>query len=391
MLDTQGQPLNTNFNKSRNVTKSLMSLKGILKGVAADHSLNEMELLFLNTWLRSHKELPLEGDVLDLTTDIEEVIQSKSISKEQLDDIELIIEDIIDFSELVPKCVEDLTNELLGFISGISADNEVTREEFLRLLEWLQQNEDAMTCWPGNVIARKIVNILEDKIIEPEELEDFTQVCKMISGQQFLETGTADGISNDFCTQPLDYLPQTTETICFTGKFLLGTRNKLHIQAEELGIRPLKDVTQYLDILVVGGLASNDWRFTSHGRKIEQTINNQNKGAQTLIISEDNWANILNDSKTKPLRDIPVPSNKNINNTICFTGFSANDKKALINAANELGLVVVKSVTADLKFLVYGANAGPQKLAKAKNQKVICFTDEEFVNFMETGELPELH
>lgn len=294
MLNDHSQSSATNFNLAQNVAKSLLSLQGILKGLIADKQLNELELIFLSTWLKSHRQLERDGDVLDLLDNIEDIVVDGIVTADELADLQAQIEDIIEYGVLAPQCVEDLTNELLGFVSGISADNIVTLDEMTGLVNWLNNNPDAVECWPGNVLHKKLTDMLADNIVDAEELADLTQTCKMIAGQQFLETGAAAGMSTEFCAQPLDCLPNSIETICFTGKFLIGSRATLKKQAEELGIKPIKDVTQYLDLLVIGSLASPDWRFSSHGRKIEQALMNQQKGCTTLIITEDNWSSLTN-------------------------------------------------------------------------------------------------
>lgn len=278
-----------NFNKQFNISKSLMSLQGILKGLVADEKLNDLELLFLDTWIKSHKSLPHDGDVLDLIDTLDSAIEDGVITNEELEDIKCQIDDVIDYGALAPQCIEDLTNELLGFVSGISADDKVTVEELYGLTDWLNENSDVLEHWPANVLAKKIISILEDGVVDDSELEDLTETCKMIAGQQFLETGAAAGMATEFCATQLDALPNSISTICFTGKFLQKTRAQLKAQAEELGIRPTKDVTQSLDLLVIGSLANPNWRYTSHGRKIEKALMNKKKGVETHIITEDNW------------------------------------------------------------------------------------------------------
>lgn len=281
------------FLKPQNHIKSLMALQGILKGLVADKKLNEMELLFLGTWIESHSSLPKEGDVLDVVETLNSIVEDGAISVHKLADLQQQINDILEYGAVVPKCVEDLINELLGFVSGISADNVITIEEFRGLFSWLENNPTCIDSWPGNVLHNKLNEILEDGVVDDEELEDLTQTCKMIAGQQFLETGAAAGMATEFCAKPLSAFPNNFETVCFTGKFISGPRSMLNSQANNLGVKPIKNVTQALDILVIGSLANPDWRFTSHGRKIEQALLNQKKGFKTLIITEDNWAALV--------------------------------------------------------------------------------------------------
>lgn len=74
---------------------------------------------------------------------------------------------------------------------------------------------------------------------------------------------------------------------------------------------------------------------------------------------------------------------------ICFTGFGTSKKTELSNLALDNRFKVVSSVTQKLDFLCGGENAGPKKLEKAMLQGAQIISEEEFVNIIETGELPE--
>lgn len=73
---------------------------------------------------------------------------------------------------------------------------------------------------------------------------------------------------------------------------------------------------------------------------------------------------------------------------ICFTGFSAVDRKRLEDEAERAHWEVVKTVTHSLRYLVAGSNAGPTKLQKARAQEVILLNADQFHAMLETGELP---
>jgi NAD-dependent DNA ligase len=64
--------------------------------------------------------------------------------------------------------------------------------------------------------------------------------------------------------------------------------------------------------------------------------------------------------------------------SVCFTGFTASEKDALVKIAESRTLRVVQSVTTELHFLVCGANAGPKKLEKATAQGVAIMSEEDF-------------
>jgi len=73
---------------------------------------------------------------------------------------------------------------------------------------------------------------------------------------------------------------------------------------------------------------------------------------------------------------------------ICFTGFRPNEKEHLWGIAEDAGLKIVKSITKKLTFLCTGSDPGPVKLQKAKNQNVTIMNEKQFLNMLQTGEVP---
>lgn len=73
---------------------------------------------------------------------------------------------------------------------------------------------------------------------------------------------------------------------------------------------------------------------------------------------------------------------------ICFTGFRPDEKERLWDIADNADMRVVQSVTKKLKFLCVGEDPGPVKLEKAKAQKVIIISEQQFLNMLKTGEIP---
>lgn len=73
---------------------------------------------------------------------------------------------------------------------------------------------------------------------------------------------------------------------------------------------------------------------------------------------------------------------------IHFTGFKEVDKVRLSKAAKDAGLVVRSSMSGYLDFLCCGYNASAKKIEQAQGQGVLVFSETEFLNFLETGEIP---
>jgi NAD-dependent DNA ligase len=74
---------------------------------------------------------------------------------------------------------------------------------------------------------------------------------------------------------------------------------------------------------------------------------------------------------------------------VCFTGLKSENKQRLKEMAESKGMVVRSSVTNNLSFLCCGYNAGPKKIEKARAQNVIALNEEQFIQLLETGEVPE--
>jgi NAD-dependent DNA ligase len=74
---------------------------------------------------------------------------------------------------------------------------------------------------------------------------------------------------------------------------------------------------------------------------------------------------------------------------VCFTGFKAVEKAALLATAEASGFHVRPAVTKHLHILCCGSNAGPAKVRKARLQGVLVLSEGEFRTMAETGEVPD--
>lgn len=291
-LDNHGQPAVTAFNKSRNKDKAMFALKGILQGISADQQLNELELLFLDLWLREQEHLKDDGDTIDLLDLIGDILKDNKVTQSELDQLNELIDDIVEYKATSDIDNESLTNEFLGLLTGIAADNKLNIQEFQALADWLESNNQVLDQWPFDIVYLNIEKILADNIVTEEEREHLLDIIKNITGIRFEESGVAYGMATDFFQTDISHLDHSA-TYCFTGKFVTGTRKVVQASATEKGGSIKNDVSKEVDYLVIGTLASRDWRFTSHGRKIEYALELQKSGHPITIISERTWLSYI--------------------------------------------------------------------------------------------------
>lgn len=184
---------------------------------------------------------------------------------------------------------------LLGICAGVIADGELNEREVRFLQLWLQDNADIASVWPGEILAKRIQEVLSDGVVTPDELNYLKQTLEDLLGGTLEQTGATGGLAtrmplNDDRANPVIF---NENAFCFTGNFLFGTRAACERAVMQRGGTAFDGVRKNLEYLVVGTLANEDWANTSYGRKIEKAVEYQNKGSPILIISEEHWAKHL--------------------------------------------------------------------------------------------------
>ena len=292
-FDRHGQPTNRKFNDVRNKDKAVSGLLGILHGVTVDEALNSQELLFLDTWLRSQEYLKEDGDIIDLLDLIGDILSDGKMSAGELTDLQLLCNDVVGYKESPVQSIESKTNHLIGLLTGIAADGTLEDSEIYFVRNWLDENADLADVWPADIIWTRLRHALEDGKIDGDERSDLLETFKQITGARFEETGLAHGMATDFLEDAVDSVEHEDKCFCFTGKFVTGGRKTVENSVILRGATTKPRITKGIDYLVIGTLASRDWRFSSHGRKIEEALKLRKKGASITILTERTWLNFL--------------------------------------------------------------------------------------------------
>lgn len=292
-LDQHGQPLNLTLNYLSNARKAAMCLRGILVGITADRALNGSEILFLDSWLGTASAIAEHGDVVDLLHLLNRILADGRISEEDIESLDTFIHDILEYGDQTGDSVENRINELFGLLNGIVADGVINEKEFHALDGWLARNPDIQSVWPANVLLHKLALIKEDGRIDQEELRDLLEMVEEISGHRFYETGLGYGLVSEFFSSEVDSFDHAGKSLCFTGKFLNGSRADMEGCAVEKGAVIKPDVSRDLDALIVGTYTSRDWKYTSYGTKIERVLEYNKTGGNILILPERKWLRFL--------------------------------------------------------------------------------------------------
>ena len=177
-------------------------------------------------------------------------------------------------------------DELIGFLTGVASDGMLNDEEVDALNEWLNRNESIKDRWPASVILDRLNHILDDGIITDDERKNLLVTVNQVTGTDPEAGGGSYEGSTEVWEDQIDSLEVAGSTFCLSGEFVSGDRETVDTMLHCLGAETSPNVGKHIDYLVIGTLASQDWLYTTHGRKIEKALLLKREGHEITIITE---------------------------------------------------------------------------------------------------------
>ena len=283
--DVDSQPLTEAFSFTREKLKAIHGLRGILIGVVADKRLNEKEFLFLDVWLKSQQYLAEDPDVVNILRQVGDILEAGQISAEALAGMQEHIEQFISSKDTGDSDPVARIDELVGFLAGLAADilNDM---DISALSAWLESNTEVKDRWPANVIVSRLESILEDGIVTEGERSDFLTTVNQFIGPEFDSSDVTIEASTAVWEDQVEALDFEGSTFCLTGDFVSGDQDSVDTMLKCKGAVTQPNVNKDVDYLEIGPLASRNWLYTSHGRKIEKALLLKREGTQVTIITE---------------------------------------------------------------------------------------------------------
>lgn len=285
------------FNYTQNRDKLFANLISIIDGIVADGIVNDAEVLYLDTWLLEAKQIINNGVIKSLSARVSDILADGVITSDEREDLkqqlQAIQQDILDIPEVDFYSQESDLHLLNGLCKGLISDREITEHEIRYLDWWLTQNGALKNNYPGRELYALVKEILSDGVITAEESTSLHKALVDFTGCD-LDSGVVDGLATRL---PVDseFLPQVEgKVFCLTGVFMAGKRSIVEDRVKSAGGIIISNITKNLDFLVIGTLSSRDWKYSSHGRKIEKAINYRDaEGAKLKIIAEENLFEFL--------------------------------------------------------------------------------------------------
>lgn len=279
------------FNYTQNRNKLFANLIGIIDGILADGHVRDEEVLYLDTWLLEANQTIRNGAIKSLSTRVSKILADGVVSDDERSELKRHLNDIqrkiLDIPEVDLFSSESDLHLLNGLCKGLISDRTLSEEEVRYLDWWLTQNGALKSNYPGKELYALVKEILSDGAITTEESENLHKALVDFTGCD-LASGVVDGLSTKL---PLDNTAEVSvqnKTFCLTGVFLAGKRAHVEDLIKRNNGLISSGITKKIDFLVIGTLSSRDWKFSSHGRKIEKAVSyRDDEGAKLKIISEE--------------------------------------------------------------------------------------------------------
>lgn len=279
------------FNYTQNRNKLFANLISIIDGILADGHVRDEEVLYLDTWLLEANQAIRNGVIKSLSTRVSKILADGVVSDDERSELKLHLNDIqrkiLDIPDVDLFSSESDLHLLNGLCKGLISDRTLSEEEVRYLDWWLTQNGALKSNYPGKELYALVKEILSDGIITTEESENLHKALVDFTGCD-LANGVVDGLSTKL---PLDNTVEVSvenKTFCLTGVFLAGKRAHVEDLIKRNNGLISSGITKKIDFLVIGTLSSRDWKFSSHGRKIEKAVSyRDDEGAKLKIISEE--------------------------------------------------------------------------------------------------------
>lgn len=279
------------FNYTQNRDKLFNNLISIIDGILSDGVVRDEEILYLDTWLLESGEIIQNGVIKGLHARVSKILSDGIVTEEERQELKQqlldIQRDILDIPDIDFFSTESDLHLLNGLCKGLISDKKLSDEEVRYLDWWLTQNGTLKNNYPGKELYSLVKEILSDGVITAQESDTLHKALVDFTGCD-LESGVVDGLSTKLPVDIDSVVVLDGKVFCLTGVFMAGKRSHVEdIVKRNNGIIS-NSVTKKIDYLVIGTLSSRDWRFSSHGRKIEKAISyRDNDGVSLKVVSEE--------------------------------------------------------------------------------------------------------
>lgn len=275
------------------VHKDLNTLYGLIVGIQADGHINDNEIEMLRAWISSVSSLQAKAPYNKFVAKINAVISDGVVTEDEAEDLIWLCKNYLDYNRNpYYDVITSSTQQLGGFLAGISADQTINIEELTALGNWTSNNAPMFKTWPFDTLLPAIERIQAQRQLSTEDHRALLTFCQSITSIRPAEQEKVT-IPVKLAEQQVSILIQEC-SFCFTGESSRYSRKELAQIVEMYGGIAADSVTAKLHYLVICDVRNPAWAFEMYGRKVEKAMNMKKKGSGPEVVFEEDLFAALN-------------------------------------------------------------------------------------------------
>lgn len=179
-----------------------------------------------------------------------------------------------------------LVDEMIGLCNGIVADGVVSQAEAEFLQKWMVANQRVINNPVIEPLYRRLNDMLVDDVLDADEAKELLDTLTHFTASDYELGEVAQSSRLPLDANPTD-LTIKGKLFCLTGTFAFGAKKKCEAFIIENGGSTHPRVIKKVDFLVVGRYATDEWKHSTYGKKIELAARYREEGTGIQIIGED--------------------------------------------------------------------------------------------------------
>jgi hypothetical protein len=273
------------------VHNDLNTLYGLIVCIQADGDINDNEIEMLRSWISSVSSLQARAPYNKFVAKINAIISDGVVTEEEAEDLIWLCQNYLNYNQNpYYDVITSSTQQLGGFLAGISADHTINIEELTALGNWTSNNAPMFKTWPFDTLLPAIERIQAERQLSADDHSELLTFCQSITSIRPAEQEKVT-IPVKLGEQPVSILIQECTApaagFCFTGESWRYSRKELAHIVEMYGGIAADSVTAKLHYLVICDVRNPAWAFEMYGRKVEKAMNMKKKGAGPEVVFEE--------------------------------------------------------------------------------------------------------
>jgi len=398
------------FTGRARLSRDMHILEGLIRGIAADSQIKDVELKNLIRWLSNHNEFVDRHPFSEVLPRVQKIITEGIVDVQERADLLWLSNKFTTQNEYYDHVTSDM-QRLQGILAGILSDGLITENELQSLDAWVEERSYLKSCWPYDQLDGIISHIMRDGVIDAQEHEALVQFFgELVASSERKAVGVLErGVTVSGVCSLVPAIEFMERFFCFTGTSERCQKKEMASFVVKRGGNVHEDLRNDTHFLVVGAKGNQCWAYACYGRKVEDAIDRRRNGQQITIVHEYDFWDAVERSPISANHDeathAPVksggigvvdhrpkrtqsktgfkihcasPSHALAGKTLVVTGtlqkYSREEIESLIE---QHGGRAVSSVSTKTDYLIAGEKAG-SKLEKARKLGVAVITETDF-------------